>query len=300
MKEKNVFVSMMAMAFFLIILLTGNSMAQEITPADTVVQPQVTPAPAPQPTEVTPAPAPQPTEPVIEEVVPEEEVVEEEVPQEEVVKEEPSKYVPGWKYKAYVNVGFIEPFGDPGTGQIFGWHPSGDNHGTGLRFAGGAQINPQTFFKLPVVLQPLSVEALVGYSFFTSYSDNEEKTSIISLSLCGRYDLTDLVLKAIGIEYPALGLFGVAGLQVNMQSWDMPNSHPAGIDSKVAFGTNFAVGVKYNLMSAIGKPVEIDLRGTWNPFIMGDVKDKNDVPIVSGGSYKHYEAGFVLGIAYPF
>ena len=234
----------------------------------------------------------------------EEEVIEEEVVEEvvEEIVEEPSLIQPDWGYKAYVNIGFIEPAGDPGTGEQFGWHPSGETHGTGLKFKVGAQINPDMFLSLPAVLDPLSFEALLGYSMYTSYvENNDDKTTIMSLSLCGRYDLTDLIMQWIGFEYPALGIFGVAGFQFNMQSWDLPTTHPVGVDSKIAFGTNFAIGAKYNLMSAIGKPVEIDLRGTWNPFIMGDVEDKDGVRIANKeGDYKHYEMGFLLGIAYPF
>ncbi|MCK4689899.1 MAG: hypothetical protein KAT41_06360, partial [Candidatus Marinimicrobia bacterium] len=73
------------------------------------------------------------------------------------------------------------------------------------------------------------------------------------------------------------------------------------VDPMMAFGTNLGIGFKYNLMSTVGKPVEIDLRFTQNLFLMGDVTDTNDSNITSGGpDYSHGENGFLLGIAYPF
>ena len=237
---------------------------------------------------------------VEEEVVPvEEEVVEEEVPAEEVVTEEPSMFKPGWVAKAYINGGPIEPWGDPGTGQ---WA------NMGMRIQGGAQLNIGNWVKLPLILQPLTAEVMVGYGMWNPKSDAgiyaDAKTSVISVLALGRYDLTDLIMKAIGVEYPALGIFGVVGFQYNMQSWDFPNWTVGGVvkefDPVSAFGLNLGVGVKYNLQSLVGKPVEIDLRFTQGVFIMGDVKDQNGNPFYADDDYHHTENGLLLGIAYPF
>ena len=233
---------------------------------------------------------------VEEEVVPvEEEVVEEEVPAEEVVTEEPSMFKPGWVAKAYINGGPIEPWGDPGTGALFNM---------GMRIQGGAQLNIGNWIKLPLVLQPLTAEVMVGYGMWNIKSDFtgsyvDAKTNVISVLALGRYDVTDLIMKAIGFEYPALGIFAVAGFQYNMQSWDFPN-WTREFDSASAFGLNLGIGVKYNLQSLVGKPVEIDLRFTQGVFIMGDVKDQNGNPFYPDDDYHHTENGLLLGIAYPF
>lgn len=274
MKEKNVissaFVVMVMLLFF-----SGIILAQE--------------------------PTPQPQEPVIEEIVPDTGEVIEEAPVEEVVKEEPSQFKPGWIAKAYVNFGPIEPWGDPGTGQ---WADMG------LRIQGGAQLNIGNWVKLPLIFQPLTAEVMVGYGMWNVKSDQNNgdkkdgKTSVISVLALGRYDLTDLIMKAIGFEYPALGIFGVAGLQYNMQSWDFPNWKVNGVvrefDPVSQFGLNLGVGVKYNLQNLVGKPVEIDLRFTQGVFIMGDVKDQNGDPFYPNEKYSHTENGLLLGIGYPF
>jgi hypothetical protein len=276
-KESKFFsVLFVAIAFLLALTVNYSYAQEEAAPADTVIQEEVVP--------------------VEEEVVPvEEEAVEEQAPAEETVKEEPSMFKPGWSVKAYINGGVIEPWGDPGTGQMFD---------TGMRIQGGAQLNLAKWFKLPTVLQPLTAEVMVGYGMWNIKSDYtgvyvDGKTNVISVLALGRYDITDLIMKAIGFEYPALGIFGVAGLQYNMQSWDFPN-WTREFDPASSFGLNLGVGVKYNLQSLVGKPVEIDLRFTQGVFIMGDVKDQNGDPFYANDDYQHTENGLLLGIAYPF
>ncbi len=203
-------------------------------------------------------------------------------------KEQIKYFIPTWSVKAYLDFGVVEPWGDPGTGAAFKM---------GFKGQIGAQINPASFFSLPATLYSLTAKVLGGYNTFNHKSLDDASTSIISFYLGGRYDLTDLILKSIGFEYPALGAFGFVGFQVNSQSWDFPDQK---FDSKMAFGTNLGIGFKYNLMSAIGKPIEIDLRFAQNNFLMVDVKDKAGVPMFSEGEYSHGENGFLLGIAYPF
>lgn len=250
-------------------------------------------------------------EPVEEEVVPEEEYMMEEEQEEEVVEEpeeeiveEPTSFTPGWTGKAYVNFGPIEPWGDPGTGMEFNM---------GMRIQGGAQLNIAKWFNLPAVLQPLTAEVMLGYGTWKPKSETgkyvDASTSVISVLALGRYDVTDLILNLIGFEYPALGIFGVAGLQYNMQSWDFPNWGRE-FDTASSFGLNLGLGVKYNLQSLVGKPVEIDLRFTQGVFIMGDVKDSDGVPYYDetyfpswdkdNRDYHHTENGLLLGIGYPF
>jgi len=207
-----------------------------------------------------------------------------------VVKEEPSMFKPGWIAKAYINLGPIEPWGDPGTGELFSM---------GMRIQGGAQLNIGNWVKLPLILQPLTAEVMVGYGMWNGKDYVPDyKTNVISVLALGRYDVTDLIMKAIGFEYPALGIFGVAGFQYNLQSWDIPNRT---FDSKSQFGLNLGAGVKYNLQSLVGKPVEVDLRFTQGVFLMGDVEDSNGNPLSKkSGKYSHTENGILIGIAYPF
>ena len=262
MKESKFF-SILVLAIAFMLTLTINSFAQEEMP------------------------------PVEEEVV-EEEVVEEEVV-EEAVTEEPDVFMPSWIAKAYLNFGPIEPWGDPGSGALFNM---------GMRIQGGAQLNIGNWVQLPMVLQPLTAEVMVGYGMWNIKDDYtgvyvDGKTNVISVLALGRYDLTDLIMKAIGFEYPALGIFAVVGLQYNYQSWDFPNWSRE-FDPASSFGLNLGVGVKYNLQSLVGKPVEIDLRFTQGVFVMGDVKDQNGDPFYPDDDYKHTENGLLLGIGYPF
>jgi len=297
-KERNILSVLFVVLVFLFALTINHSYAQESAPADTVIQEEIVPAEQPAPVEEEVVPAEQPA-PVEEEVVPEEEVVEEQAPAEEVVKEEPSTFKPGWIAKAYINGGVIEPWGDPGTGALFDM---------GMKFQGGAQLNIGNWVKLPLILQPLTAEVMVGYGMWNVKPDYtgayvDAKTNVISVTVLGRYDVTDLIMKAIGFEYPALGIFGVAGFQYNMQNWDFPNWKVGGVvrefDPASAFGLNLGLGVKYNLQSLVGKPVEIDLRFTQSAFVMGDVKDQNGDPMLPD-KYQHTENGLLLGIAYPF
>lgn len=272
MKESKFF-SILVLAIAFMLTLTINSFAQE---------------------EISPV-----EEKVIEEEAAEEEAVQEEVVEEEVVEEavteEPDVFMPSWIAKAYLNFGPIEPWGNPGTGAIFN---------TGMRIQGGAQLNIGNWVQLPMVLQPLTAEVMVGYGMWNAQPQYENQykdasTNVISILALGRYDLTDLIMKAIGFEYPALGIFAVVGLQYNYQSWDFPNWSRE-FDPASSFGLNLGVGVKYNLQSLVGKPVEIDLRFTQGVFVMGDVKDQNGDPFYPDADYQHTENGLLLGIAYPF
>ena len=270
-------------------------------------------APAFAQEDVTPAPEEEVVpeqEEVIEEEVIEEEIIEEELMEEEIfleeeeevieeevveevveeIVEEPAEFKPGWTAKVYVNGGPIEPWGDPGTGQ---------RYAMGFKGQLGAQLNIGNWVTLPVVLHPLTAEVMLGYTMFNGKDWNpDESTSLISFTALGRYDVTDLILNLIGFEYPALGIFGVAGFQYNSQSWDIPDRE---FDPVGSFGLNLGVGVKYNMTSLVGKPVEIDLRFTQGVFIMGGVEDKDGEPFYPDGSdYNHTENGLLLGIAYPF
>jgi len=240
----------------------------------------------------------------------EEEVIEEEVVEEvvEEIVEEPAEFKPGWTAKVYTNFGPIEPWGDPGTGALFNM---------GMRAQIGAQLNIGNWVSLPVVLQPLTAEVMVGYGMWNikeeinSGNNQDASTNVISVLALGRYDVTDLILNLIGFEYPALGIFGVAGFQYNTQSWDFPNWDRE-FDPVSQFGLNLGVGVKYNLQSLVGKPVEVDLRFTQGIFLMGEVKDKDGVSYYDetyfpesswdkdNRDYHHTENGLLLGIAYPF
>ncbi len=175
----------------------------------------------------------------------------------------------------------------------------------GLRVQVGEQLNSYNLVKLPLIFQPLTAEVMVGYRLWNVKSDGnngnykDAKTSVISVLLLGGYDLTALIMKAIGFEYPALGIFSVAGLQYNMQSWDFPN-WTREFDPVSKLGLNLGVGVKYNLQNLIGKPVEVDLRFTQGVFIIGEVKDQNGNLFYPDADYKHTENGILIGIGYPF
>ena len=244
-------------------------------------------------------------EPVEEEVVPEEEYMMEEEPEEEVVEEpeeeiveEPTSFTPGWTAKAYVNIGVMEPGqagNKKGTGSIFT---------TGMRFQGGAQLNIGNWVNLPLIFEPLTAEVMVGLGMWNAQPQYENyykdaKHQIISVLALGRYDFTDLILKAIGFEYPALGFFGTVGFQYNMHSWDFPNWDRE-FDNISSFGIAYGAGVKYNLQNLVGKPVEVDLRFTQGLFLLGDVKDTAGEPFFADYDYGHLEYGLMLGIGYPF
>ncbi|MCK4640300.1 MAG: PEGA domain-containing protein [Candidatus Marinimicrobia bacterium] len=230
--------------------------------------------------------------------------------QERIEVKTPAEDYKSWKYKFYIQGGLIEPWGDPGTGAIFDM---------GKRAQFGAQLNIGKWVSLPTVLHPLTAEVMVGYGMwnikdldsggYIEYFD--AKTKVISVLAIGRYDVTDLILNLIGFEYPVLGIFGVAGFQYNTQSWDFPDWDRE-FDSASSFGLNLGLGVKYNLQSMVGKPVEIDLRFTQGVFLMGEVNDKDGYPFFDETyypesswykdtrDYSHAENGLLLGIAYPF
>jgi len=264
-------------------IITEEEVIEEAAPADTVIQEEV---------------APVEEEVIEEEVAPVEEEVVEEAPAEEVVKEEPSMFKPGWIAKAYINGGVMEPGqagNKKGTGSIFN---------TGMRIQGGAQLNIGNWVKLPLILQPLTAEVMVGLGMWNAQPQYENyykdgKHQIISVLALGRYDLTDLLMKAIGFEYPALGFFGTVGFQYNMHSWDFPNWDRE-FDNVSSFGIVYGAGVKYNLQSLVGKPVEVDLRFTQGLFLLGDVKDTDGNPFFSDTEYGHLEYGLLLGVGYPF
>lgn len=193
----------------------------------------------------------------------------------------------------YLNGGFIEPWGNPGTGVLFNM---------GNRIQCGIQLSFGNIIKSTKILEPLSVEIMVGYASFSAkeyllgnYHDGE--TNLISIITLSRYDLTDLILSSIGVKNPAFGVFGVAGIQYNNQSWDFPNWDRE-FDSASSFGLNLGIGVKYNFRHLIDKPIEIDMRFTQGVFILNDVVDQVGEPMFSG-NYQHTENGILFGIRYP-
>ena len=196
----------------------------------------------------------------------------------------------------YINAGFIEPWGDPGTGTLFK---------NGKRIQAGTQLNICNVINLPSIFKPLTAEVMVGYGMFNIKDEinngnyQNAKTSVISVSCLGRYDIIDLILQLIGYEYSELGLFGVVGFQYNRQFWDFPN-WVREFDSASSFGLNMGLGVIYNLQSLVDKPVEVDLRFTQGTFIMGDVPDQNGDYFFHDSNYKHIENSLLLGIYYLF
>ena len=237
-------------------------------------------------------------EEVIEEEIPEEELIEEEIileePEEvpeEVVGEEPpeeqaveevieevSFIKPRWGYKLCLNFGIVEPW--MATGGIFEMGAKGQL---------GAMLNPNYFMKLPLLFSNINFEAIIGYTKFNGKETTkpDASTSIISFALNGRYDLSDLIAEYIGFENPAIGFFGIAGFQYNLQSWDVPNRE---FDSASAFGMNLGIGIKLKA---------IDVRFVQSNFVMGDVKDHQGEALYYK-KYNHAESGLLLGIVYPF
>lgn len=159
----------------------------------------------------------------------------------------------------------------------------------GIKAQVGAQLNIANWLSLPTVLKPFTVEVMAGYTTFNGKETTvpDTSTSIISFALNGRYDLSDLIAGYIGFENPAIGFFGIAGLQYNMQLWDIPNRE---FDSASAFGLNQGVGIKLKA---------IDVRFIQSNFVMGDVKDHQGEALYSK-KYNHAENGLLLGIVYPF
>ena len=124
----------------------------------------------------------------------------------------------------------------------------------GMRIQGGAQLNIGNWIKLPLIFKPLTAEVMAGYGMWKIKDEinsgryQDSKTNVISILVLGRYDVTDLIMKVTGVEYPALGIFGVAGFQYNIHSWDFPNWLVGGVkrefDTASSFGLNLGVGVK--------------------------------------------------------
>ncbi|MEA3500628.1 MAG: outer membrane beta-barrel protein [Candidatus Marinimicrobia bacterium] len=192
--------------------------------------------------------------------------------EEETVEE--TTEVDTWGIKAYVNVGPVEPWGDPGTGQLFDM---------GFHFGGGAIVKLANFIDLPAVLNPLNVEGLVSYTSFAQKDDGDGTASVIGVGITPRYDATDLIYDALDVE-PVVGVFGLLGLRYNYHSWDSYT----GLDSENAssFGLDIGAGVKYNINESVG----LDLRFTQGLYIMSDVGDYGD--------YSHGENGFLLGVTF--
>jgi len=159
----------------------------------------------------------------------------------------------------------------------------------GIKAQLGAQLNIANWLSLPTVLKPLTAEVMAGYTTFNGKETTvpDASTSIISFALNGRYDLYDLIAEYIGFENPAIGFFGIAGLQYNLQSWDVPTRE---FDSASAFGMNLGIGIKLKA---------IDIRFVQSNFVMGDVKDHQGESLYSK-KYNHAENGLLLGIVYPF
>ncbi len=153
----------------------------------------------------------------------------------------------------------------------------------------GVILNPNYFIKLPSLFSYINFEAIIGYTKFNGKETTMPGalTSIISFDLNGGYDLSDLIAEYIGFENPAIGFFGIAGLQYNLQSWDVPNRE---FDSASAFGMNLGVGIKLKA---------IDIRFVQSNFVKGDVKDHQGEALYYK-KYNHAGNGFLLGIAYPF
>ena len=193
--------------------------------------------------------------------------------EEEAIVEEVAD-VDTWGIKAYVNVGAVEPWGDPGTGQFFDM---------GFHFGGGAIVKLSSFIDLPAVLDPLNVEGVVSYTSFAQKDDGDGTATVIGVGITPRYDVSDLVFDALGVE-PVVGIFGLLGLRYNYHSWD---SFPVLEDENASsFGIDIGAGVKYNINESVG----LDLRFTQGLYGM--------TAIDTYGDYSHLENGFLLGVTF--
>ena len=177
--------------------------------------------------------------------------------------------------KAYVNVGVVEPWRDPGTGKLFDM---------GFHVGGGAIVKLTSLVELPVVLDPLSVEAVISYSSFAQKDDKDGVATVIGIGVTPRYDVSDLLYGALGVENPVVGIFGLLGLRYNYHSW----SDIAILEDESAssFGIDIGAGVKYNINESIG----LDLRFTQGTYAT--------TAIDAYGDYSHGEYGFLLGVTY--
>ena len=193
--------------------------------------------------------------------------------EEEAIVEEVAD-VDTWGIKAYVNVGVVEPFGDPGTGELCD---------PGFHFGGGAIVKLSSFVDLPAVLDPLNVEGVVSYTSFAQKDDGDGTATVIGVGITPRYDVSDLVFDALGVE-PVVGIFGLLGLRYNYHSWDSF----LGLEDESAssFGLDIGAGVKYNINESVG----LDLRFTQGLYGMTEID--------TYGDYSHSENGFLLGVTF--
>ncbi|MEA1987344.1 MAG: acyl carrier protein, partial [Candidatus Marinimicrobia bacterium] len=178
-----------------------------------------------------------------------------------------------WGIKAYVNGGAIEPWGDPGTGKYFNM---------GYHVGAGVLVRLGEYVDVPFFLDPLSIEVVGNYSAFTGKDWAGGSTSIISGTVNGRYDVTDLLFNALGME-PIIGVFGLVGLQYNYHQFDGPTDSN-NWDATSSFGSNLGVGVKYGITDEVG----LDLRFTQGLYYISDVV----------GYESHLENGFLLGVTF--
>ena len=206
----------------------------------------------------------------------EEEAAAEEGEEEAIVEEVAD--VDTWGIKAYVNVGLIEPLGDPGTGALCDM---------GFHFGGGAIVKLSSFIDLPAVLDPLNVEGVVSYTSFARKDDGDGTATVIGVGITPRYDVSDLVFDALGVE-PVVGIFGLLGLRYNYHSWDSFSGLEAVLEDESAssFGIDIGAGVKYNINESVG----LDLRFTQGLYVM--------TAIDAYGDYSHSENGFLLGVTF--
>jgi len=208
----------------------------------------------------------------ITDIAEEEEAAAEEGEEEAIVEEITD--VDTWGIKAYVNVGAVEPWGDPGTGALCDM---------GFHFGGGAIVKLSNFVDLPAVLDPLNVEGVVSYTSFAQRDDGDGTATVIGVGITPRYDVSDLVFDALGVE-PVVGIFGLLGLRYNYHSWD---SFPVLEDeSASSFGLDIGAGVKYNINESVG----LDLRFTQGLYVM--------TAIDTYGDYSHSENGLLLGVTF--
>ena len=200
--------------------------------------------------------------------------------EEEAIVEEVAD-VDTWGIKAYVNVGAVEPWGDPGTGAFCDM---------GFHFGGGAIVKLSNFVDLPAVLDPLNVEGgVVSYTSFAQKNDGDGTATVIGIGITPRYDVTDLIFDAPGVE-PVVGVFGLLGLRYNYHSWDSMEGTQEVVllnnENASSFGIDIGAGVKYNINESVG----LDLRFTQGLYGMTEIDTYDD--------YSHSENGFLLGVTF--
>ena len=214
----------------------------------------------------------------ITDIAEEEEAAAEEGEEEAIVEEVAD--VDTWGIKAYVNVGAVEPWGDPGTGAFCDM---------GFHFGGGAIVKLSNFVDLPAVLDPLNVEGgVVSYTSFAQKNDGDGTATVIGIGITPRYDVTDLIFDAPGVE-PVVGVFGLLGLRYNYHSWDSMEGDSGVLlnnENASSFGIDIGAGVKYDINESAG----LDLRFTQGLYGM--------TAIDTYGDYSHLENGFLLGVTF--